>query len=170
VERLRQALSARSYRCQPIAIGVNTDAYQPAERKLQITRGLLETCLEFRQPVVLITKSTLILRDLDLLAELAARRLARVSVSVTTLNKALKRRLEPRTAGPSARLDTIAQLAGAGVAVSAMVAPVIPRINDNEIEALLAAAARHGASGASYVLLRLPLEVEPLLRNWMEQH
>jgi DNA repair photolyase len=170
VERLRAELSARSYVCEPIAIGVNTDAWQPVERRLRITRGLLETCLAFRQPVLLITKSTLILRDLDLLAELAALRLVRVSVSVTTLDDELKRRLEPRTAGPGARLAAIAQLTAAGVPVSAMVAPVIPRINDHELEAIVAAAARHGARHASYVLLRLPLEVEPLFRDWLAVH
>ena len=170
VERFRQELSAPSYACEPIAIGVNTDAYQPAERRLQITRGLLQASLEFRQPVVLITKSTLILHDLDLLAALAQRRLVKVAVSVTTLDNELKRRLEPRTAGPAARLGVIRQLAEAGVPVSVMVAPVIPRINDHEIEAILAAAAEHGAQGASYVLLRLPHEVEPLFCDWLDVH
>ena len=170
VELLEKELAAPSYRCEPIAIGVNTDAYQPAERELQITRGLLETCLALRQPVVLITKSRLILRDLDLLAAMAADRLVRVAVSVTTLDNELKRRLEPRTAGPGARLQVIEQLVGAGVPVSAMVAPVIPRINDHEIEAILQAVAERGAHAASYVLLRLPLEVEPLFRDWLSVH
>jgi len=170
VERLRAELSARSYVCQPLAIGVNTDAYQPAERRLRITRGMLETCLAFRQPAILITKSSLILRDLDLLTALAARRLVRVSVSLTTLDNELKRRLEPRTAGPAARLAVIDRLAAARVPVSTMVAPVIPRINDHELEAILAAAAQHGARNASYVLLRLPLEVEPLFRDWLATH
>lgn len=170
VELLRKELSAPSYRCEPIAIGVNTDAYQPAERRLEITRGLLEACLDFRQPVVLITKSALILRDLDLLGELAAFELVRTSVSVTTLDAELKRRLEPRTAGPAARLKVIAELAGAGVPVSAMVAPVIPRINDHEIEHILEAVAERGARSASYVLLRLPWEVEPLFRDWLAAH
>lgn len=169
-ELFRKELSARSYRCEPIAIGINTDAYQPAERKLGITRDLLETCLDFRQPLALITKSTLILRDLDLLAELARLGLVRISVSVTTLDNELKRRLEPRTAGPSARLNVIARLSEAGVPVSAMVAPVIPRINDHEIEQILTEVASHGAVGASYVLLRLPHEVEPLFRDWLETH
>lgn len=169
-ERLRVALSARSWVCEPIAIGINTDAYQPAERRLRITRGLLETCLEFRQPAVLITKSALILRDLDVLADMAALGLVRVSVSVTTLDNELKRRLEPRTAGPAARLGVIGRLAEAGVPVGAMVAPVIPRINDHEMERILAAAAGAGARTASYVLLRLPLEVEPLFRDWLGVH
>lgn len=170
VDVLRKELSAPSYRCEPIAIGINTDAYQPAERELKITRGLLETCLEFRQPVVLITKSRLILRDLDLLASLAALNLVRTAVSVTTLDNELKRRLEPRTAGPAARLHVIQTLSDAGVPVGAMVAPVIPRINDHEIERILAAVAERGARSASYVLLRLPREVEPLFRDWLGVH
>ncbi|MEJ8569137.1 PA0069 family radical SAM protein [Elongatibacter sediminis] len=163
-------LAAPSYRCEPIAIGVNTDAYQPAERDLRITRGLLETCLARRQPAILITKSRLILRDKDLLAELARLRLVRVAVSLTTLDHDLKRRLEPRTAGPGARLGVIGELAGAGVPVSVMVAPIIPRINDAEMERILAAAAARGARSASYVLLRLPDEVEPLFRDWLAVH
>ncbi len=166
----RAELAAPSYRCEPIALGVNTDAYQPAERTLGLTRRLLETCLEFRQPVVLITKSRLILRDIDVLGELAGRRLVRVAVSVTTLDHELKRRLEPRTAGPVARLSIIGELARAGVPVSAMVAPVIPRINDNEIERILASVAAAGARSANYVLLRLPREVEPLFRDWLQVH
>ena len=169
-ERLREELSARSYRCEPIAIGVNTDAYQPVERELRITRGLLETCLAFRQPVVLITKSTLILRDLDILADMASGNLVRASVSVTTLDDELKRRLEPRAAGAAARLATIRKLADAAVPVSVMAAPVIPRINDHELERILEQAAGHGAVNASYVLLRLPLEVEPLFRDWLQAH
>lgn len=169
-ELLEKELLSKSYRCEPIAIGVNTDAYQPAERELKITRDLLETCLRFHQPVMLITKSRLILRDTDLLVELAAHRLVKVSVSVTTLDNELKRRLEPRTAGPSARLQVIGELAAAGVPVNAMVAPVIPRINDQEIEHIIEAVAQHGAQSANYVLLRLPLEVEPLFRDWLTAH
>jgi len=170
VELFRKELSAPGWRCEPIAIGVNTDAYQPAERELGLTRGLLTACLEFRQPALLITKSRLVLRDRDLLSALAERQLVRVSVSLTTLDNELKRRLEPRTAGPAARLAVIGELAQAGVPVSAMVAPVIPRINDHEMEALLEAAAARGAVGASYVLLRLPHEVEPLFRDWLQLH
>ncbi len=170
VTLFRKELSSPRYVCEPIAIGINTDAYQPAERKLEITRGLLETCLEFRQPLVLITKSALILRDTDLLAELAGRGLARVCVSVTTLDDELKRRLEPRTASPRARLRVISRLSDEGVPVSVMAAPVIPRINDSEMEAILQAAAEHGARSASYILLRLPHEVEPLFRDWLDVH
>jgi DNA repair photolyase len=169
-ELLEKALSARSWRCEPIAIGVNTDAYQPAERRLGITRQILETCLDFRQPVALLTKSKLILRDIDLLSELARRNLVQTSVSVTTLDNDLKRRLEPRTAGPASRLKIIRTLSAAGIPVSAMVAPVIPRINDHEMEHILAAVAQNGATGASYVLLRLPHEVEPLFRDWLNNH
>jgi DNA repair photolyase len=169
-ECLRRELASDSYECEPLAVGVNTDAYQPAERRLKITRGVLEACLEMRQPLVLITKSSLILRDLDLLSELAARKLVRVSVSLTTLDAELKRRLEPRTAGPTARLGVITSLRQAGVPAGAMLAPVIPKINDCEIERILAAAAEHGAIDASYVLLRLPLEVEPLFRDWLAAH
>jgi DNA repair photolyase len=169
-QRLREELSAPSYVCEPIAVGVNTDAYQPAERELGITRELLESCLAFRQPVVLITKSTLILRDLDILAGMASHGLVRVSVSITTLDGELKRRLEPRAAGPAARLGTIEKLAAAGIPVSVMAAPLIPRINDHELERILREAARAGARGASYVLLRLPLEVEPLFRDWLRVH
>ncbi len=170
VERFREALDKPGYRCEPIALGVNTDAYQPAERTLELTRGLLQTCLEFRQPVVLITKSALVLRDRDLLAALAERQLVRVAVSVTTLDDELKRRLEPRTAGPAMRLKIIRELAGDGIPVSAMVAPVIPRINDAELERILEAVAEAGARSASYVLLRLPHEVAPLFADWLEAH
>ncbi len=169
-ERLAETLSSPRWRCEPIAVGVNTDAYQPAERELAITRGILEACLAWRQPLVLITKSALVLRDTDLLAQLAARRLVSVRVSVTTLDNALKRKLEPRTAGPGARLRIISTLADAGIPVGAMVAPVIPRINDDEMEHILAAVAARGASAASYVLLRLPHEVEPLFRDWLTVH
>jgi len=170
VERFRATLQQPGYACRPVAIGINTDAYQPAERELRLTRGLLETCLEYRQPAALITKSALVLRDRDLLSELAARGLVRVAVSVTTLDDELKRRLEPRTAGPAARLGIIRDLAAAGVPVSAMAAPVIPRINDPELEAIVAAVADAGARSVSYVLLRLPHEVRPLFEDWLQAH
>ena len=169
-ELLAKALSARSYKCEPIAIGVNTDAYQPAERELEITRQILKTCLDFRQPVAVLTKSKLILRDIDLLTELADRNLVRTSVSVTTLDNELKRNLEPRTAGPSGRLSIIRKLSESGIPVSVMVAPVIPRINDHEMEDILSAVAENGAIGASYVLLRLPHEVAPLFQDWLKVH
>ncbi|KAA9132717.1 PA0069 family radical SAM protein [Marinihelvus fidelis] len=170
VECLERELSLPGWRCETIAIGVNTDAYQPVERERRLTRRLLETCLAFRQPVALITKSALVLRDLDLLAEMAARNLVSVRVSVTTLDDELKRRLEPRTAGPAARLRVIEGLARVGVPVGAMVAPVIPRINDHEMEAIVAAVAERGGAAASYILLRLPHEVDPLFRDWLKVH
>lgn len=169
-ELLRKELSNRHYQCEPIAIGVNTDAYQPIERDLQITRKLLEVCLEFRQPVGLLTKSKLILRDLDLLRELAAHNLVKTAISVTTLNDHLKRIMEPRASNASSRLKTIEQLSEAGVSVGVMVAPVIPRINDHELEKILAAVSERGAHTASYVLLRLPHEVDPLFRTWLHNH
>jgi len=141
-----------------------------SERRLRLTRGILDTCLAFGQPVTLITKSALIERDIDLLAELAARRLVSVAISVTTLDHALKRRLEPRTAGPAARLRTMENLALAGVPVSVLMAPVIPKLNDHEIEAVLEAAHDHGARAAAYIFLRLPREVADLFAAWLERH
>ncbi|HKJ18234.1 MAG TPA: PA0069 family radical SAM protein [Xanthomonadales bacterium] len=169
-ELLEKELSAKSYSCEPIAIGVNTDAYQPAERELEITRAILETCLGYRQPVVLITKSNLILRDLDILGEMAKLNLVRTSISITTLDDDLKRRMEPRASASASRLKTIRKLSEHAIPVSVMLAPVIPRINDHEIENILAASRENGASHASYVLLRLPLEVEPLFWNWLNMH
>ncbi len=168
VELLEKELSGKSYVCEPLAVGVNTDAYQPAERDLEITRGILETCLRFRQPVVLITKSRLILRDIDLLEEMASLGLVRVSVSLTTLDNELKRSMEPRAASPASRLTVIESLNSAKIPVGIMLAPVIPRINDHEIERILASAADHGAGSASYVLVRLPLEVAPLFKQWLD--
>jgi DNA repair photolyase len=169
-KRLEQELGARNYQCQPIALGTNTDPYQPAERALKITRQILETLLEWRHPVTIVTKGQLILRDLDLLAEMARLGLARVSISVTTLDRALKTKLEPRTASPAARLRMISTLSDAGVPVGAMVAPVIPFVNDGEMEDILAACAAAGARSAGYILLRLPREVGPLFQEWLQAH
>jgi len=169
-KHLEKELGMRSYECRPIALGTNTDPYQPAEKELKITRQILETLLEWRHPVTIVTKGQLLLRDLDLLSELAALSLVRVSVSVTTLSNALKTRLEPRTASPAARLRMIGCLSEAGVPVSAMVAPVIPFVNDNEIEDIVAACARAGARTAAYILLRLPREVGPLFQEWLDEH
>ncbi len=169
-ELLRQTLEKRDYRCEPIAIGANTDPYQPIEAKEQITRGVLEVLEQHRHPFSLITKSALVLRDLDILAPMAAERLCSVAVSVTTLDNNLKRKLEPRTASPAARLRTIETLANAGVPVTMMVAPVIPMINDAEIEEILEAGKNAGARAANYIFLRLPLEVAPLFRDWLDQH
>lgn len=169
-KRLEAELGKPSYACQPIALGTNTDPYQPAEKELQITRQVLETLLEWRHPVTIVTKGQLILRDLDLLAELARLDLVHVNVSVTTLRNDLKTKLEPRTASPAARLRMIRSLDAVGVPVGAMVAPVIPFVNDGEIEAIVGACAQAGARHAAYILLRLPREVGPLFQEWLDEH
>lgn len=168
--RLREQLAAPAYRCSPIALGGNTDAYQPLERRLRVTREILEVLAETKHPVTIVTKSALVERDLDLLAPMAKRGLVQVYLSVTTLDAGLARRMEPRAAAPRRRLKTIQTLSEAGVPTGVMFAPVIPAINDHEMEAVLAAAAEHGAVYAGYVLLRLPREVEPLFCEWLENH
>jgi len=168
--RLRVELSRPRYRCSPIALGTNTDPYQPIEREYRVTRSLLELMLECEHPVSIVTKSTLVLRDLDLLAELARQRLTRVFLSVTTLDDDLKRRMEPRAASPAARLAAIRRLAAAGVPTGVMYAPVVPAINDHELENIVAAAAAAGAESAGYILLRLPREVKELFYEWLDAH
>src|SRR5258706_4047640 len=167
---LRAELARKGYRCQPIMLGANTDPYQPVEKRLRVTRGILEVLAQARHPVMVITKGTLILRDLDLLQELARQNLARVTVSLTTLDPELKRTLEPRAASAQGRLRVISALAQARVPVGVLTAPMIPAVNDAELEELLEAAARAGASRAGYVLLRLAHEVRQLFRGWLEQH
>ncbi|HEY4367825.1 MAG TPA: PA0069 family radical SAM protein [Steroidobacteraceae bacterium] len=167
---LEQELAAPGYRCSPITIGANTDPYQPIEREYRVTRGILEVLSKYRHPLSIITKSALIERDLDLLAEMARHKLVLALVSVTTLNNELKRTLEPRTASPAARLRAIRALSSAGVPVGVMVAPVIPVLTDSELEKILQAAAAAGARSAGYVLLRLPHEVKDLFREWLQQH
>jgi len=169
-ERLREELAARGYRPAAIALGANTDAYQPCERRLRITRGVLEVLSECAHPVTVVTKSALVERDLDLLAPMAARRLASVAVSVTTLDPALARRLEPRAAAPARRLETIRRLAGAGVPVRVLVAPLIPALTDAELERILERAGEAGARAASYIVLRLPLEIRDLFEEWLAEH
>ena len=169
-ELFEEALRKPGYRCEPIALGINTDAYQPIEREQGVVRQLLETALAFNQPLSIITKSGLILRDLDLLTEMASRHLIHTAVSVTTLSNDIKRTLEPRTASPATRLKVIRELSAAGVPVMAMVAPVIPLINEHELEGIVGAAAEAGATSAAYVLLRLPHEVAPLFVGWLRQH
>jgi DNA repair photolyase len=164
---LRRELSKPGYRCSPITLGSNTDAWQPAERQLGITRQILEVLAEFRHPVNIITKSALVERDLDLLQDLARHNLVDVLVSVTTLDDELKRRLEPRTAGPRRRLETIRRLSAAGIPCGVLAAPMIPGLNDHELESILDAAADAGARYAGYVLLRLPHEVEPIFEEWL---
>ena len=167
---LRAELARPGYRPQPIMLGANTDPYQPVEKRLRVTRELLEVLWQARHPLTIVTKGALVLRDLDLLQEFAGKNLVRVTVSLTTLDPELKRTLEPRAASPQARLRVIAALAAARVPVGVLTAPMIPAVNDAELEALLEAAAAAGATRAGYVLLRLPHEVKELFRAWLEQH
>jgi DNA repair photolyase len=164
---LRRELSRPGYRCRPITLGSNTDAWQPAERNLGITRQVLEVLAEFRHPVNIITKSALVERDLDLLTDLARDRLVDVLVSVTTLDDELKRRMEPRTPGGRRRLETVRRLSAAGIPCGVLAAPMIPGLNDHELEAILDAAASAGARYAGYVLLRLPHELEGIFVEWL---
>jgi len=167
---LTAELGKKSYNCRPIALGSNTDPYQPAERRLKITRSILEVLRDFRHPVTIVTKGALIQRDIDILAEMAAARLACVTVSVTTLDRKLARVMEPRAATPERRLETIAALAKAGVPTGVLSAPMIPALNDAEMEDILAAAREAGAVTAGYTMLRLPLELKALFKEWLEEH
>jgi len=167
---LLRSLARPGYRCQVIALGTNTDPYQPIERDLQITRRLLEVFRHCNHPVSIVTKSALVLRDTDLLASLAAERLASVMISITTLDSAIKRRMEPAAASAGARLQAIAGLARAGVPVGVFVAPLIPGLTDHELESILRRAAEAGASHAMYSWLRLPFEVAALFRDWLQAH
>ncbi|MDQ3184885.1 MAG: PA0069 family radical SAM protein [Pseudomonadota bacterium] len=169
-ELLRHELAKASYVPEPIALGVNTDAYQPCERGLRLTRRVLEVLHECEHPVALITKSSLIERDIDLLAEMASRRQAAVAVTLTTLDHTVARTLEPRAAAPARRLRTIRTLTDAGIPVGVSIAPVIPFVTEPDLERVLAAAAEAGAINAGYVMLRLPWEVSPLFRQWLETH
>jgi DNA repair photolyase len=167
---LEEELSRPGYVCKPIMLGANTDPYQPLEKRLKVTRSILEVLARTRHPVAIVTKSALVLRDLDLLVELARDGLASVTLSVTTLDDGLKRVLEPRAASPAARLRTLAELARAGVAAGALVAPVIPALTDHELERILEACAAAGARWAGYVLLRLPYEIKDLFKEWLAEH
>lgn len=169
-ELLEKALRKKGYRCSPIAMGTNTDPYQPLEKDKRITHQILETLQRYRHPVTIVTKSQLILRDLPVLAEMAQDNLVHVGISVTTLDNGLKRKLEPRTAGPAARLRTIEALAAAGIPTAVMAAPIIPALNDAELEKILHSAHGAGAIHAAYILLRLPFEVAPLFRQWLQEH
>ena len=170
VTLLQQTLAKEGYRCEPVVIGSATDPYQPVEASRRLTRGLLEVFLAHRHPLGLITKSGLIRRDLDLLAALAGQQLVSVAVSVTTLDNGLKTRLEPRASSGSTRLQVIRELSAAGVPVTVLFAPVIPFINDDELEEVIAQAAEAGAQRAGYVMLRLPWEVGELWRDWLAEH
>ncbi len=169
-ERLAEELAARSYRPAPLLLGANTDAYQPLERELRITRRILELLEACGHPLLMVTKSALVERDIDLLQALAARDLVRVSISVTTLQRSLARSLEPRAAAPQRRLETIRRLSEAGVPTAVMVAPVIPVLTDPELESILAAAREAGAGSACYVFLRLPQETAALFTDWLAHH
>jgi DNA repair photolyase len=168
--RLTDELCRRGYVPTPLALGTNTDPYQPVERERRVTREILEVMLECRHPVTLVTKSAGVLRDVDLWSELARLGLASVTVSITTLSRDLKTKLEPRTASPAARLRTLKTLHDAGVPVGVLAAPMIPFINDHELEDILAAACDSGATRANYILLRLPLEVQTLFSEWLDAH
>ena len=165
---LEKELSRPRYVPELIHIGGNTDPYQPQERQLRITRGVIEVLVRFRHPFSVITKSALIVRDLDRLAEAAAQGLTRAAISITSLDRKLARSMEPRAATPEKRIEAVRRLTAAGVPVTVMFAPCIPGLNDHEMEAVLERAAQAGASGAGYVALRLPLEIKDLFREWLE--
>lgn len=167
---LEKELSAASYQPRTIAIGTNTDAYQPVEKKLRIMRQILEVLAKFNHPVGIVTKSALVQRDIDILAPMAAKGLAKVALSVTTLDPKLARTMEPRAAAPMKRIETIRKLSEAGIPVTVLVAPIIPAINEHEIERILDAARAAGAREAGYVLLRLPLEVKDIVQDWLVTH
>src|ERR1700691_5120702 len=167
-ELLAKELSAPGYIPKVIAMGTNTDPYQPIEKKMRITRSVLEVLRDFRHPVAIVTKSPLILRDLDILSDMARMGLAKAALSVTTLDRKLARMMEPRAGTPARRLQAIQGLAEAGVPAGVMFAPAIPALNDHEMEPVLTAARESGARSAGYVLLRLPLEIKDLFREWLE--
>jgi DNA repair photolyase len=169
-KRLEKELRRPTYLCAPMALGVNTDAYQPTERKLGITRSILEVLDAFNHPVSLVTKSAAVVRDVDILARMARRNLAQVMVSVTTLDGALARRMEPRAPAPARRIATVRALIDAGVPTGVLVAPMIPALNDTELENILEAARGAGALAAGYVFLRLPHELKGLFEAWLDNH
>lgn len=169
-EVLTRELRKRSYRVTPIALGANTDPYQPLEKRLGITRSIIEVLARHHHPLGIVTKSALVLRDLDLLAPMAARSLAKVFISVTSLDPELSRRMEPRASSPRRRLRTIAELAAAGIPVGVLASPMIPGLNDHELERILCEAARAGAKTAGTILLRLPHALKELFESWLEDH
>jgi DNA repair photolyase len=166
-ELFREFLSNEKWQPEEVVFSGVTDCYQPAERQFRLTRQCLEVALECRLPVGIVTKNALVVRDLDILQEMAARRLAQVNISITTLDPELARTMEPRTSIPAARLRAIQTLSQAGIPTRVMVAPIIPGLNDNEIPAILEAAKAAGAMGAGSILLRLPMTVEPVFREWL---
>lgn len=170
VDLLRRELADKRYKPKPIAMGTNTDPYQPAERKHKLTRGILELLLETRHPVTITTKSALVCRDLDILKPLAELNLVRVALSITSMDHILSRKMEPRASTPEKRLEAVRLMSEAGIPVSVMAAPMIPAINDMELERILDAAAAQGARDANVVLVRLPLEVRDIFREWLLRH
>ena len=169
-EILETELRRPGYVCRPIAMGTNTDPYQPVETKQRITQQLLEVLDRFDHPVTIVTKSALVLRDIDILSAMAQRNLVRVALSVTTLDRTLVRKMEPRAATPERRIEAIRALSEAGIPSLVMAAPMIPAINDMELESILEAGAEAGATGAEFILLRLPLEVRDLFVEWVQTH
>ncbi|WP_299372404.1 PA0069 family radical SAM protein, partial [uncultured Kiloniella sp.] len=169
-ELLAKELSKKTYECKVIAFGANTDPYQPIEREQKITRQALEVCEAFNQPVGIITKGYLVMRDADILQRMAQKNLVSVAISVTTLDRKLARAMEPRASTPSKRLDAVRQLTELGVPVSVLMAPIIPALNDHEIERVLGLAARAGVVSCSYVMLRLPGEIKDLWLEWLRMH
>ena len=167
---LERELAAASYKPKTIAIGTNTDPYQPIEKRYRVMRQVLEVLARHNHPVGIVTKSALVTRDIDILAPMAGKGLAKVAISLTTLDRKLARTMEPRAAIPERRLETIARLTEAGIPVTVLVAPIIPALNDPEIETILARARAAGAAGAGYVLLRLPLELSELFQQWLKTH
>ncbi len=165
---LRAELARPGYRCDPIALGTNTDPYQPIEREWKITREILEVLAEHEHPFSIVTKSALIERDLDLIAPMAAKSMARVYFSITTLDRNIARTLEPRAATPHRRLQAVKTLSAAGIPVGVLTAPIIPQLTDKDLETILAAAAANGARFAGWIMLRLPREVAPLFRAWLD--
>jgi len=170
VELLRAEISRRGYVCDAIALGTNTDPYQPIEREWKITRGIIELLAQCDHPLTIVTKSALVERDIDLLAPMATKNLARVYLSITTLDRELARKLEPRASAPPRRLAAVKALASAGIPVGVMTAPIIPQLNDKDMEAILEAAAANGARWAGWVMVRLPHEVKLLFRDWLAEH
>ena len=167
---LEKELSRPGYQCQPIALGTNTDPYQPIERTYRITRQILEVLSACNHPVSVVTKSALIERDMDILTDMAKRGLAHVSLSVTTLDRKLARQMEPRASAPERRIAALKALSEAGIPSGVLIAPIIPTLTDSEMEAILETCRQAGAQWAAYVLLRLPLEVKDLFKEWLETH
>jgi DNA repair photolyase len=168
-ELFREFLTRKNWVSEPIALSGVTDCYQPAERQFKLTRRCLEVAADFRQPMIIITKNALVLRDLDLLRDLASQNLAQVNISITTLDAELVRSMEPRTSTPAARLRAVKALADEGIPVRVLMAPIIPGLNESEIPAVLAASKDAGATGAGYVMLRLPLTVSPVFWEWLQR-